>query len=448
VIEETAVDEKDQNGLDEKAISFQSPTAGAGESANAPSVAGESQQDTEHISPASADNIRSQAVAAAPTPSAPQVGAEKQSEALESDASGSQSPDTAVSVTLSEPDKVRDAVVPAWTKFADLSIEQKFEQARLMDFEVRDAYLRERCRVAKMEVAHAASALNRATEIIESDLPFFLVHFEDMDAQGERSDLRGKVVGKTEWLRQNLPNLSRGTFYSAYGSVKARYAEQERLMLGGEVPPTPQPKTRTNDLTPIQGEVVTALVGQGFKNNDAILMVKAAEGQDFESLFKSALTHRTGGGNGSEVTVEADQGNWGNEARPSETGRKNGGRKKKPALLKAGEYREWLNFLVAKVEKRASECHPDVVLWARQAKEDIAAAELKLTEETGADEPAPSVLLLPPPGSKVLWQGEVWELEDPQAESAIPDENGNRRLPIFLRQTAAGNGNGSERKVA
>jgi hypothetical protein len=447
VIEETAVDEKDQNGLDEKAISFQSLTAGAGESANAPSVAGESQQDTEHISPASADNIRSQAVAAAPTPSALELEAQKQSEALDSNACGSQSPHTAVSVTLSEPDKV----VPLWIKFADLSIEQKLEQARLMDFEARDEYLRERCRAAKMEVAHAASALDRATAIIETNLPFFRVHFEYMDAQGERSDLKGKVLGKTEWLRQNLPNISRGTFYAAYNSVKARNAEQERLMLGSEVPPTAQPKTRTNDLTSIQSEVVTALVGQGYKNKDAVSMVKAAEGQDFESLFKSAITGRAGGGSGSEVTVEADQGNWGNEAsgKNGTSGTSTGGRKKKPALLKAGDYRDWLVFVVAKVEMRASECHPDVVLWARQAKEDIAAAELKLTEETGAVEPAPSVLLLPPPGSKVLWQGEEWELEGPLPENVVPDEHRNRRLPIFLRQTVPGNGpNGAGGSVA
>jgi hypothetical protein len=40
--------------------------------------------------------------------------------------------------TLSEPDKVSDAVVPSWTEFADLSIEKKFEQARPRDFDVRE----------------------------------------------------------------------------------------------------------------------------------------------------------------------------------------------------------------------------------------------------------------------------------------------------------------------
>jgi hypothetical protein len=255
---------------------------------NAPSVAGESQQDAEHISSASADDIRSQAVAAAPTPSAPKPETAEQSEALVPNVSGSPSlvTDTAISGTLSEPDKVAEAVVPSWTTFSDLTIEEKFAQARLMNFEVRDAYLRERCCAAKMEVAHAASALDRATAIIETNLPIFLIHFQDMDAQGERSDLKGKVMGKTEWLRQNLPNISRGTFYAAYNSVKARYAEQERLMLGGDVPQLPQ---RITHFTQLQKEVLQAVIGQGYKEKDARSMVKDAAGNDFESLFRSAL---------------------------------------------------------------------------------------------------------------------------------------------------------------
>jgi hypothetical protein len=192
--------------------------------------------------------------------------------------------------TLSASDKVEDAVlVPAWSKFADLSVEQKFEQAKLMTFEERDAYLRERCRAAKIEVAHATSFLNLATAIIETNLPFFLVHFEDMDAQGKRSDLKGKVVGKTEWLRQNMPDISKGTFYAALNSIRQRYAEAERLILGGEVP---QASSGRAHLTETQSEVVQALVAQGYKPKDAVAMVMAAEGSDFESLFKSAIPHR------------------------------------------------------------------------------------------------------------------------------------------------------------
>lgn len=156
--------------------------------------------------------------------------------------------------TLSASDKVTNDIVPTWIKFADLNIDQKFERARLMGFEVRDAYLRGRCRAAKLEVACAASALDRATAIIEANLPFFVVHFQEMDRRGQRSNLKGKIVGKAEWLRQNVPNISKGTFYAAFSAVKARYAEHERLMLGdGDVPP--QRTTRKRHLTETQNPV-------------------------------------------------------------------------------------------------------------------------------------------------------------------------------------------------
>lgn len=246
VIEETAVDKKDQYALDERGSSSRPQPARAGDCADgglAPAPGSTNAQATEDR----------------------QIG------------------------TLSEPDKVTDAGAPSWTKFSDLSIDQKFEQAKEMGFELRDVYLRERCRAAKMELACAASALNRATEIIETNLPFFLVHFEEMDAQGKRSDLQGKVVGKTEWLRQNMPDLSKGTFYAALNAVKTRYAEQERLMLGGV---SPRSNTLNAPLTETQSAVVQALVGQGYKNEDAVSMVNAAEGEDFDSLFRSALAHR------------------------------------------------------------------------------------------------------------------------------------------------------------
>ena len=163
--------------------------------------------------------------------------------------------------TLSETDKVAHGVlVPAWAKFADLTIEQKFEQARLMTFEELEAYLHERCCAAKMEVASAASALDRATAIIEANLPFFVIHFAAMDKRGERSDLKGKVVGRTEWLARNMPNISRGTFYAAYNTVKNRFAEHINMLTEGPQPeqqdeaspageanppqPRPQPKPK------------------------------------------------------------------------------------------------------------------------------------------------------------------------------------------------------------
>jgi hypothetical protein len=55
------------------------------------------------------------------------------------------------------------------------------------------------------------------------------------------------------------------------------------------------PKSKSS-LTPTQDAVVQALVGQGYKPKDAVAMVKAAEGNDFDSLFRSALDYRAGGG--------------------------------------------------------------------------------------------------------------------------------------------------------
>ncbi len=81
-------------------------------------------------------------------------------------------------------------------------------------------------------------------------------------------------------------------------------------MLGGEVPAA-RSNTREH-LTETQQEVVDALVALGFTNKDAVSMVEAAEGTDFESLFRSAQAQRAG--KVSEV-AESDQGN---EVIPSE----------------------------------------------------------------------------------------------------------------------------------
>jgi hypothetical protein len=60
-------------------------------------------------------------------------------------------------------------------------------------------------------------------------------------------------------------------------------------------------------LTETQQAVVQALVGQGFKKKDAVAMVKAAHGEDFDSLFRSALAHRAGGGGTATPAVESEQ---------------------------------------------------------------------------------------------------------------------------------------------
>ena len=58
------------------------------------------------------------------------------------------------------------------------------------------------------------------------------------------------------------------------------------------------------ELTALQDSVVQALMGQGYKKKDAVAMVKAGEGNDFELLFRSALSRRAIGGAGMNTSVE------------------------------------------------------------------------------------------------------------------------------------------------
>jgi hypothetical protein len=53
--------------------------------------------------------------------------------------------------------------------------------------------------------------------------------------------------------------------------------------------------------------VVQALVGQGFKKKDAVAMVKAAHGEDFEQLFRSALSPRPGEDGTATPAVEGER---------------------------------------------------------------------------------------------------------------------------------------------
>jgi hypothetical protein len=60
-------------------------------------------------------------------------------------------------------------------------------------------------------------------------------------------------------------------------------------------------------LTETQRAVVQALVGQGFKKKDAVAMVKAAHGEDFEQLFRSALSPRPGEDGTATPAVEGER---------------------------------------------------------------------------------------------------------------------------------------------
>jgi hypothetical protein len=107
--------------------------------------------------------------------------------------------------------------------------------------------------------------------------------------QGTRNDLHPDTpkIGWQAWVESKK---------SALGSL----ATVKRLLAAPKDPPT--------QLTPLQNAVVQALVAQGFKKKDAAAMVNAAEGNDFDSLFRSALAHRAGRGGTATPAVEGEQG--------------------------------------------------------------------------------------------------------------------------------------------
>jgi hypothetical protein len=241
VIDETAVDEKDQNGVDERAISFSPRTAIAGDSANA----GQCQLDTENISHTLADDIRTQAVFPASTPSAPEPEVEKQSEALESNASGSLFvvPNTAASAEYGdcgESYKREERKVPI--SRADLSKPgTTMEHLHKMS-------------VGELKVLDALS--NEGRQIIKTRL---MVIWEEMSVRFERgetingiSGTGGKGMGK--YLR------SIGLDPAKRRSWKFEIGQQEALRLAQENPlPKGTPKKKE---IPIGSETEADLIAK------------------------------------------------------------------------------------------------------------------------------------------------------------------------------------------
>jgi hypothetical protein len=93
--------------------------------------------------------------------------------------------------------------------------------------------------------------------------------------QGEQKMLKnrkGEPASREEVVREQL-------------GVGVRRVNQLLAATGPE-----QAKTTKTHSTELQVEVVQAVIGQGYKEKEARSMVKAAVGNDFESLFKSALS--------------------------------------------------------------------------------------------------------------------------------------------------------------
>jgi hypothetical protein len=121
-------------------------------------------------------------------------------------------------------------------------------------------------------------ALTGVKRLVEAYRPYILRFMRRTAHQGQQNVLtnaKGEPADRDEVVRELL-------------GVGVRRINQ---LLATTDPKAPKPKP---SLTPTQDAVVQALVGQGYKKKDAVAMVKAAEGNDFDSLFRSALSRRGG----------------------------------------------------------------------------------------------------------------------------------------------------------
>jgi hypothetical protein len=122
-------------------------------------------------------------------------------------------------------------------------------------------------------------ALIGIKRVVEAYRPYVLSFMQRTAHQGEQKVLtngKGEPADRDEVVREHL-------------GVGVRRINQ---LLAKTDPKSPKSKP---SLTPTQDAVVQALVGQGYKTKEAVAMVKAAEGNDFDSLFRSALPQHTAG---------------------------------------------------------------------------------------------------------------------------------------------------------
>jgi len=134
-------------------------------------------------------------------------------------------------------------------------------------------------------------ALTGVKRLVEAYRPYILRFMRRTAHQGQQKVLtnaKGEPADRDEVVRELL-------------GVGVRRINQ---LLATTDPKAPKPKP---SLTPTQDAVVQALVGQGYKKKEAITMVKAAEGNDFDSVFRSALAHRSGGGKTTTPAVEGER---------------------------------------------------------------------------------------------------------------------------------------------
>lgn len=133
-------------------------------------------------------------------------------------------------------------------------------------------------------------ALGGVKRLVAAYRPYVEVFMVKTAHQGERKMLTnkaGKPATRDEVVREEL-------------GVGVRRVQQILAMTDPDSPPP-----TSGRLTPVQDAVAKALIAQGYKRKHAVAMVKAAEGNDFETLFRSVMAeHPSNGNGGTTATVE------------------------------------------------------------------------------------------------------------------------------------------------
>lgn len=106
-----------------------------------------------------------------------------------------------------------------------------------------------------------------------------------------------KFQGTRNDLHPDTPQIGWQAWVESKKAVVGSLATVKRLLAAPKDPPAA--------LTPLQDAVVKALIAQGYKKKDAVVMTKAAEGEDFDTLFRSAL--RSANGEDDDESPESEE---------------------------------------------------------------------------------------------------------------------------------------------
>lgn len=196
--------------------------------------------------------------------------------------------------TVSQPQPASEAVAPAESR-TDAPASEPQQQISILDPEPREidfskfdlaalegkSVSERREHADSMELPELGTFIRPAVvgikRLVGAFRPYVQNYMERTAHQGEQrmlTNMKGEPASREEVVREQL-------------GVGVRRVNQLLAATGPE-----PPKSSTVRLTETQDAVVKALIAQGYKKKDSLSMVKAAAGDDFESLFRSALSHQ------------------------------------------------------------------------------------------------------------------------------------------------------------